>query len=102
MFVAGHFTFPLAVGTGVASDGIVKSAAAPHRAVTQHHDMSVVGFHAVEKPCGGEVKSVPDHHRCPQFAAQPRCSAGRDCTLFCDGLETPRWAKAPFAPCPPF
>src|ERR1051325_494464 len=65
MFVAGHFTFRLAVRASVASDGIVKPAAAAHRAVTQHHDMSVVGFHAVEKSCGGEVKSVPDHRRCP-------------------------------------
>src|SRR6266576_2282150 len=64
MLLAGHFTFPLAVRTRVASDGIVKSTAATHRAVTQHHDMSIVGFHAVQKPCLSQIKSVPDHDGC--------------------------------------
>src|SRR6266446_10468419 len=64
MLLAGHFTFPLAAGTRVASDGIIKSTAATHRAVAQHHDMPVVGFHAVQKPGLGQIKSVPDHDGC--------------------------------------
>lgn len=34
MLSARHFTFPLAARTSVASDGIVKSTAATHRAIT--------------------------------------------------------------------
>src|SRR6266478_7859259 len=64
MLLAGHFTFPLAARTSVASDGIIKSATPTHRAVTQHHYMSVVGFHAVQKPCLSQIKSVPDHDGC--------------------------------------
>src|SRR5688572_11465211 len=52
MLPAGHFTFPPSVRTGVASDGIIESTAPTHRAVAQHHHVSVVGFHAVLKPCG--------------------------------------------------
>src|SRR6266498_3349094 len=78
MLLAGHFTFPLAAGTRVASDGIIKSAAATHRAVTQHHDMPVVGFHAVQKPCLGQIKSVPDHdgYRAIESIVSPGCKGG--------------------------
>src|SRR5258705_13000513 len=86
MLLAGHFTFPLAVGTCVATDGIIKSTAATHRAVTQHHDMSVVGFHAVQKPCLGQIKSVPDHDGCRPIESivSPGCpgSCGQDCASF--------------------
>src|SRR5882724_9062133 len=76
MLTAGHFTFPLSVRTGVASDGIIKSTAATHRAVTQHHDMSVVGFHAVQKRCRGQIDSVPNHDM-PRYQATSTGAAGK-------------------------
>ena len=64
MLPAGHFTFPLSVSARVASDRIIKSTAATHGAVAQHHDVSVVGFHAVQKPRRRQIDSVPDHDGC--------------------------------------
>src|SRR2546429_6704283 len=89
MLLAGHFTFPLAARTSVASDGVIKSTAATHRAVAQHHDMSVVGFHAVEKPCLSQIKSVPDHDGCRAIVS-PGCpgSCRQDCPSF-SGFTTP-------------
>src|SRR5215468_5047132 len=66
MLSACHFTFPLAARTSVASDGIIKSTAPTHRAITQHHDMPVVGFHAVKKRCLSQIKSVPNHDLMPR------------------------------------
>src|SRR6266852_318639 len=86
MLLAGHFTFPLAAGTSVASDGIIKSTAPSHRAVTQHHYMSVVGFHAVQKPCLSQIKSVPDHDGCRAIESivRPGCPGPcrQDCPSF--------------------
>src|SRR4051812_36109218 len=64
MLPAGHFTFPLSVRARVASDRIIKSTAPTHGTVTQHHDVSVVGFHAVQKPRRRQINSVPDHDGC--------------------------------------
>src|ERR1700731_1937168 len=66
MLLARHFTFPLAVRASVASDGIIKSTAPTHRAITQHHDMSVVGVHAVQKRCLSLIKSIPNHDLMPR------------------------------------
>jgi hypothetical protein len=64
MLTARHFTFPLAVAARVTPYGIVKSTTSTHRAITQHHDVSVVGVHAIQKCCFGQIKSVPDHDLC--------------------------------------
>src|SRR6516165_10776212 len=61
MLAARHLTFPLAARTSVASDSIVKSTAPTHRAITQHHDVSVVGVHAVQKRRLSSINTVPNH-----------------------------------------
>src|SRR5712671_2788015 len=75
MLSAGHLAFPLAAGASVASDSIVKSTTPTHRAVTQHHHMSIVGFHAIQKPCRSQINSVPNH----DDAAQSRASSQAGC-----------------------
>jgi flavin reductase (DIM6/NTAB) family NADH-FMN oxidoreductase RutF len=65
MLSARHFTFPLAARTSVASNAIVISTAPTHRAITQHHDVSIVGVHAVQKPCLSQIKSVSNHDLMP-------------------------------------
>src|SRR4029453_10309326 len=94
MLLAGPFTFPFAVGTGVAPDGVIKSTAATHGAVAQHHDMPVVGFHALQKPCLGQIKSVFDHDGCRALESivSPGYPGlcGQDCASF-DGFTS--WPK---------
>src|SRR5215469_4502403 len=65
MLSARHFTYPLAARTSVASDRIIIATAPTHRAITQHHDMSVVGVHAVQKPRLSEINSIPNHDLMP-------------------------------------
>src|SRR5215510_9921342 len=89
MLSARHFTFPFAARTRVASDGMIKSTAPTHRAITQHHDMSVVGVHAVQKRCLSQIESVSNHDLMPHSRKQHRGPRGQDCA-FVGGFTSQR------------
>ena len=48
MFSRGHFTFPLAVRTAIASNMIKESAAAEHFSIAQRRDARLANFHAIQ------------------------------------------------------
>jgi hypothetical protein len=52
MLLRSHFTFPLALGTVIASKMIKDRAAPKHPAVAQHRDARLAAVHAVEQFCG--------------------------------------------------
>jgi hypothetical protein len=48
VFLHGHFTLPITIGTTVGAKGIKKRAATTDRAVAQHHDADFTAFKAVQ------------------------------------------------------
>src|SRR3954453_9020413 len=51
MLLRGHFTFPLASGTVIASKMIKDRAAPKHPAVAQHRDARLTAVHAIKQFC---------------------------------------------------
>ena len=73
MFLHGHFTLPIAIGTTVGAKGIKKRAATTDRAVAQHHDADFAAFKAVQSLRLSCLKPVPNHLVAPlsQMMARP-------------------------------
>ena len=87
MFLHGHFTLPITIGTTVGAKGIKKRAATTDRAVAQHHDADFTAFKAVQSLRLSCVKPVPNHLVAPLSQMMARSLGEIDGNVFASGCR---------------
>lgn len=88
VFLHGHFTLPITIGTTVGAKGIKKRAATTDRAVAQHHDAEFAAFKAVQSLRLSCVKPVPNHLVAPLCQMMTRSLAGIDGNVFASRADS--------------